>query len=447
MTVQTAPAAAPVIDIAHMEHVLTDRLDDAGSWSLLGSLLNQAGRSDAALRSHRRALTINPCDSAIWCNLGTALTARGRHDDAIACQRRSVALNPENAFHTYQSAVALRRTGDFDGTLTALERALRLSPGAAMMVWTRSQIHLQTGDYPTGFADYEARYGIPEYIYRVPTGPKWDGGPLDGKIILITLEQGFGDTLLMARYLPMLKARGAKRVVVECRDELRRLLSGMEGVDAFVRQGAMPPPIYHVHASIMSLPRLFGTTIDRVPEPVRLTIPDDARRKAAELLPPRDGRLRVGIVWSGGQAFPENAIRATTLKRFLRLLDMPGLDVYSLQMGPPEEELRGIDPAPAITALGPHLDDFADTAAVVEQLDLVVMTDSSVAHLTGSLGTPVWNLVQYVPYWIYGFTGETTPWYPSMRLLRQGRDEDWDAVIESARRDLLALAARHRQGR
>lgn len=443
MTVPMPPPAAPVLDLPTVRQRLAETPDDAELWTALGILRNQPGTRDAALLHHRRALTIDPTHAA-WGNLATTLTALGRHADSIACNRRAIALAPDALIPTFNLTTSLHKAGDFDGGLIVLERLLRLDPNNPRLRWGRSQIRLHRGNYAEGLADYECRYWLVEYNYRLHQGPRWAGEPLDGKFVMVTLEQGFGDTLLMARYLPMLKARGARRVIVELRQELRRLFAAMEGVDAFIACDAAPTPIYHTHTSIMSLPHRFGTTHDSVPPPARLTIPDEARLKAARLLGPGDGTLRVGIVWSGNSAFTDNEIRATGLDRFLRFLDVPGVTVYSLQKGPPEEELHALPPGTPITALGQEMEDFADTAAVVERLDLVIMTDSSVAHLSGSLGTPVWLLLQHVPYWIYGMSGTTTPWYPSMRLYRQGADEDWEPVFEAALRDLTALARQDR---
>lgn len=440
MTAHTPPHALPVPDTASVRRRLADQPGDADAWTALGVLLNQGGDRDAAALRHRRALAVAPTRSAAWGNLAVALMGGGRHARAAACGRMAVATAPDDPTAYFNLAAALYKTGDFAADKVALDRLIQLQPDNPSLLWGRAQVRLHEGDYERGFADYECRYWLPEYHYRIHRGPRWDGGPLDGRFIMVTVEQGFGDTLLMARYLPMLKARGARRVMVELRGELRRLFAPMAGVDAFIEPEAAPTPIYHVHTSIMSLPHRFGTTVGSVPPPVRLTIPDEARAKAARLLGPDDSRLKVGIVWSGNNAFSDNAIRATTLNRFLRFLEVPGVAVYSLQKGPPEEELRSLPPGTPIVALGPDLDDFADTAAVVERLDLVVMTDSSVAHLAGSLGTPVWNLLQHVPYWVYGRSGATTPWYPSMRLYRQGPDEDWEPVFDAAARDLRALA-------
>lgn len=444
MIVPTPPPAPSVLDGPTVQRRLIETPDDAELWTALGILRNQDGTRDTALLHHRRALTIDPTHAAAWGNLATALTALGRHADSITCNRRASALAPDALIPNFNLAASLYKAGDFDSGLIVLDHLLRLEPNNPGLRWSRSQIRLHRGNYAEGLAEYECRYWLAEYRYRLHQGPRWTGEPLDGKFVMVTLEQGFGDTLLMARYLPMLKARGARRVIVELRDELRRLFASMEGVDAFIAQNATPTPIYHTHTSIMSLPHRFGTTHDSMPPPARLTIPNEARLKAARLLGPGDGTLRIGIVWSGSNAFADNAIRATALDRFLRFLDVPGVTVYSLQKGPPEEELRALPPGTPITALGPEMEDFADTAAVVERLDLVIMTDSSVAHLAGSLGTPVWLLLQHVPYWVYGMSDTTTPWYPSMRLYRQGADENWEPVFEAALRDLTALAGQGR---
>lgn len=432
----------PQPTLAEVKRFLAEHPGDSDGLNSLGVLLNQEGEREAAILHYRRALAAAPDHAVVWNNLALISTATGRHVRAIACARVAVALAPDHPTACLNLSAALYKSGDFATDLTVLERLVRLQPDNPSLAWGRAQVRLHQGDYAQGFADYETRYWLREYHYRIHQGPRWAGEPLDGRFVMVTLEQGFGDTLLMARYLPMLKARGVRRVIVELRDELRRLFAAMEGVDAFIAKDAAPTPIYHVHTSIMSLPLRFGTTIDSVPPPVRLTVPDEARAKAARLLGADGGGLKVGIVWSGSDAFADNAIRATSLKRFLRFARIPEVCLYSLQKGPPEEELSALPSGTPITALGPELEDFADTAAVVEQLDLVIMTDSSVAHLAGSLGTPVWTLIQHVPYWIYGMSGATTPWYPSMRLYRQGPEEDWEPVFDAVERDLHALAER-----
>ncbi|WP_431857358.1 tetratricopeptide repeat protein [Azospirillum sp.] len=435
--------AQTVIDIPFVERLLTADPHNGGAWSTLGVLLRRTGKMHAAAACHRRGLGTEPENGAVWSNLGNVLTEMGQHDLAVAAHERAYTLTPDSLSLAFNYAIGLRKAGRFTAALAVLERALRLDPDNAQLLWERSLSCLQVGRYARGLEDYEARRGIPSYRNRIAPGTPWDGGPLEGRTIFLSTEQGFGDTLLAARYVPLVKAKGG-RVVMECHPELRRILADV-GADEFVPAGA-PFPHYDVQASLMSLPMLLGTRYDSVPAPVRITVPGASREKAARMVGPDDGALKVGIVWSGRVTFADNARRATGLDQFLRFAGIPGVRLYSLQKGPPESQLAELGTTALVTPLGPMFEDFGDTAAAIERLDLVMMTDSSVAHLAGSLGKPIWNLVQYVPYWIYGHEGDRTPWYPSMRLFRQGIEEDWTPVFAQAHRALADLAAQRRNG-
>ncbi|WP_395454119.1 hypothetical protein ACHMW5_07965 (plasmid) [Azospirillum melinis] len=454
--VSSAPAPAPVpapapaasqgshgLSIEMLEGMLEQKPRDPNVWSALGALLRQAGKPEAAIACQRRALEIDQRHVGAWTNLGNVLGDVEQYADAIAAQEHAVVLSGGNANLLSNLVVALRHGCRFNRALEILDVALRARPNDPGLLWDRALTLLQVGRYAEGFRDYDSRLSLPSYQNRIADGTMWDGGPLDGKTILLTTEQGFGDVLLTARYAPMVKARGG-RVLLECHPELHRLLSGLEGIDGFVRAGTPYPP-YDVHCPLMSLPHRLGTTIDTVPPPTRLTVTAEAREKAARLVPGPDGTIKVGIIWSGRVTFKDNARRATTLSRFLRFLNVPNVRLYSIQKGPPETELETLGTSTLITPLGQHFNDFADTAAVLERLDLVIMTDSSVAHLAGSLGRPVWNLLQFMPYWVYGDGkgewADTTPWYPSMRLFRQTTPGDWDSVFAAAEQALRQLVA------
>lgn len=431
--------------MTRLEAALAANPRDGGAWSMLGHLLRRVGKLDGAIACHRRGLEFAPENPSIWSNLGNALVEAGRFDEALAAHAEALRLEPLAPAFLFNSAVALRKAGRFKDTLAMIERAAAGGTATPELRWERALARLQIGDYVHGFTDYEARRGLASYHGRPPSERAWNGGSLDGRSLFLFTEQGFGDAILAARYMPLVRERGG-RVLYECHPELRRVLSGV-GVDSVLQPGS-PPPAFDVEASQMSLPGLFGTTPASIPPPVTLTVPDSSREKAAHRLGAREpGTLRVGIVWSGRVTFADNGRRATSLARFLRFAEVPGVRLYSLQKGPPEAELADSGVAGhLVTPLGPELDDFADTAAMLEQLDLVIMTDSSVAHLAGSLGTPVWNLVQYVPYWIYGFSGDRTPWYPTMRLFRQGPDQDWEPVFARAA-DALRDEVRRVNGR
>lgn len=436
----TASQAGQGLSIAMLERMLAEQPRDPNVWSALGALLRQQGKSQQAIACQHRALGFDPNHAGAWTNLGNVLADQERYAEAIAAHEKAVALSRGALSYITNYIVALRHGCQFDRALQVLDHALKADPANVQLRWDRVLTLLQLGRYAEGLRDYDCRLALPSYQNRKPPGQMWDGSPLNGRTILINTEQGFGDALLTARYVPLVKARGG-RVILECHPELGRVLDGLPGVDAVMPAGA-PWPAYDVYCPLMSLPERLGTTLDTVPPPTPITVPADARAKAASLVPAGADTLNVGIIWSGRVTFKDNTRRATNLTRFLRFLEVPSVRLFSLQKGPPEAELDTLGTSLLVTPLGPHFSDFADTAAVLERLDLIIMTDSSVAHLAGSLGRPVWNLLQYMPYWIYGHATERTPWYPSMRLFRQKNPGDWDQVfaeVEQALRDVVAL--------
>ncbi|MEM1178787.1 MAG: hypothetical protein AAGM22_10630, partial [Acidobacteriota bacterium] len=262
--------------------------------------------------------------------------------------------------------------------------------------------------------------------------------------LLILREQGFGDFLFASRFLPAAKKLGG-RVVVTCRRELIPLFKHVEGIGELFEEPHPRPPSMEVPKTeficpLMDLPGLFNASFERMTPPLALSVPADARARVAPLLERCGRRLKVGIVWSGSVTFRGNAKRSVRLERFLDLANAPGVQLISLQKGPRRSELEESGASPAVLDAAPYLDDFADTAALVQGLDLVIMTDSAVAHLAGTLGVPVWNLLPFLPYWLYGPEGDETPWYPSMRLFRQPSPGDWDSVFAEVRRNLHTLA-------
>jgi ADP-heptose:LPS heptosyltransferase len=266
--------------------------------------------------------------------------------------------------------------------------------------------------------------------------PRWQGEDLSGKRLLLTTEQGFGDTILAARFIPLLAARyptGALQLV--CKPELQRVLAGLPAQLLDAMPGAGSADYY---CPLMSLMGMLGIDDHNVPPPTPLSIPAAAREKFTWLAGHAPGRRKVGIVWSGSLTFKDNAKRAAGLEQFLALAELPHLQCYSFQKGPREEDLKTHAATPLICDLAPHLADFADTAAAVMHMDLIVMTDSSLAHLASSLGKPVLNLLQYKPYWLYGTDARMNAWYPAMRALRQQQPGEWSTVFAAAREILSA---------
>ena len=416
------------------EHLLRLHPGHAPSWSDLGVTLRLRGHPAEALICTRRALELAPDFLAPLKNLGNMLKDLGRIDEAIASHRQAVASDPQDATAWHNFAIALIQARQFKEAIDAIDQAIALSPSDQTMIFERALVHLRCGRYPEGWRDYESRWAMPAAGKRSFPLPKWDGSSLAGASIYIHAEQGFGDSILAARFLPALKRTGA-HVNLECRDELRRLFTGLDGVDEMFGPGVYPTAA-RAQCPMMSLPGFLGIRAETIPPPARLNVPAEARRKAAALIPANNRIFKVGIVWSGSVTFQENKWRSCGVEHFLRLLEVPGVRLCSLQKGPPREDLRKLGTSLVIEDIADHLEDFADTAAVLERLDLVIMTDSSTAHLAGSLGLPCWNLLQYVPYWIYDTGIDRTPWYPSMRLFRQRRWGDWTSVVEDVCRAL-----------
>jgi hypothetical protein len=304
------------------------------------------------------------------------------------------------------------------------------------------------GDLARGLAELEWRWQLPGYTSEGEAFFRtfWDGGNLAGRTILLHDEQGFGDTIHHARFLPLVKARGG-RVILRCQPALGRLLAGLDGADQVlgIARGE-PLPAFDVHAPLMSLPHLLGTTLATIPAnvPYLRPSPDDVTRWAARLAADPDlPDFRVGLVWAGSPLHANDSRRSLSLDA-LEVLAQPGASFYSLQKdaaaaaaATPPAGLRLID-------LGPNLHDFAETAAAVSRLDLVITVDTAVGHLAGALGRPVWLLLSAVHDTRWMTEREDTPWYPTMRLFRQRPGETWGPVLQRVRAELATAA---RQGR
>lgn len=403
--------------------------DDPGIWTNLAAALRQKRNFEAAAAACSRAISLRPGDPALLSNRANVLKDMNRLPESINLHERAVKLEPQNPMVLHNFSTALRDAGEFERALKYCNAACELAPENAGYQLDRAMLHLYLGHAEDGWRTFEWRWRTGELNELLPEIPFWRGEDLVGKDVVVFPEQGFGDTIFATRYLPLLKARGA-RVRLVCKQPLYRLFSGLEGCDELLPFGG-EAPLADFKCPMMSLPGLLNPSLTDGPPPVKLNIPEAAVRKARTALGPRrNERLRVGIVWSGSLSFKNNANRAVSLRQFLPLAEQFGVQFYSLQKGPRSTDLREFGAEPLVIDLDPYINDFADTAAFIRALDLVIMTDSSVAHLCGSLNAPVWNLIQFVPYWLYGGDETTTPWYPSMKLFRQKRPGDWEPVFE-----------------
>jgi len=411
------------------------------AYATLGLACRRLGRLEEAVGYYRCALGFAPGDPGVLNNLGVTLQDLGQLDPAAACFRQSIAAQPDAAYPYLNLALAARDAMRVDEAITAARTATRLAPALAEAHTALGFGLLLKGELEEGFAEYEWRSRMADFPSprrSFPT-PPWDGRDITGRTLLIHDEQGVGDTIMLARYAPLLQARGI-RVFVECNTQLVRLLSAMPGIDGVIgRFDALPP--HDVHVALASLPHRLGTMLYTIPADGPYLRPEPALAAAwAERLSGARG-LRVGLVWAGNPEFKADSIRSPRLKGFLPLLDTPGVAFYGLQKGPGRQDLEAVASLPAsFTDLGPEIADFADTAAIMENLDLVISSCTAPAHLAGALGRPVWTVLPFAPDWRWLDSGLCTPWYPTMRLFRQDRRGDWTPVMARVRNALQTLA-------
>jgi len=412
----------------------------------LGCALQATGRAELAAESYRRTLALDPTFVPAMINLGSLLQSSGERgpnaepllDEALGLFRAVTELAPGIPDGWINLGFALERNTRLAEAREAYDRALAIDASLADARFNRSLVLLAQGDYPAGWQDYEARWAATGFPRPAFGGPEWDGRALDGKSVFLYTEQGFGDAIQFIRYLPMLAERGG-RALLRCQPELRRLFEGVRGVAGIVAPDEVPA--FDFHCSLLSLARVFGTTLDTIPAEVPYLRVDPVLAAAWRgRLGDAGGALRVGLVWSSQSRMPDAAGKSMALEALAPLRGIRGVRYYSLQVGSAAREAAA-GPVPMADLTG-GIADFSDTAALVDCLDLVVSVDTAVAHLAGAMAKPVWTLLRYAPDWRWYPDAPQSRWYPTMRLYRQRARGDWRALAEEVARDLRGLAAR-----
>jgi tetratricopeptide (TPR) repeat protein len=407
------------------ERVLALAPEHVNACKNLGDVLLLAGKHEAAIAQYLRALALTPDSAEVHSNLGLALARQGKVEVAIVCLERALQLKPDYAEACNNLGQIRELLGDFDGPASQYKRALQLKPDYAEAAFNQSLLELLAGDFSMGLRTYERRWGVSVKPHNF-SQPQWRGEPLHGARILLHAEQGLGDTLQFLRYVPMVQAAGGS-VVLAVQSAVRRLAAKLPGGADMVASGDAVPEV-DWQCPLLSLPLAFGTTLDTIPGTVPyLSVPEEALQKAATVEWPAVG-LRVGIVWAGNAAHAKDRYRSLPLTYLEPLLRTEGVHFFSLQMGPEAAQLAAIQVP--VTNLGHMIGDMADTAALIQQLDLVIAVDTSVVHLAGALGKPVWLMLPFSPDWRWRLDREDSPWYPTMRLFRQPKFDDWHSVVK-----------------
>ena len=438
----------------------------ADGWYALGLAEMQTGKTEAAIAAWQKAVRCEPRHGAAWINLGIALAELARPAEAEQAfrqgqpllpdlpeaygnlaivlgqlnraaegeeqARKALTLRPDDPDILNNLAMLLHQQQRLDEALAVYDRSLSLRPDNPRARFNRSLVLLQKGDWAEGWQEREWRLkgGVGNASPRSFPQPEWAGEDIAGKRILLYAEQGFGDSLQFLRFCQDVAKRGAE-VVVELPKALARLATSTPGVAQVVTAGE-PLPAFDLHMPLMSLPRILGTRVETVPAPIPyLTAPPSDWTERLD-----GAKLKVGLVWAGDSRSHDplaSAIdkrRSLSLAQFKPLLGMPGIQFVSLQKGPAAAQIRRLDKALRPKEVIEDGWDFADTAAAVQALDLVISVDTAVAHLAGALGKPVWILSRFDGCWRWLSDRSDTPWYPNARLFRQPSAEDWASVLE-----------------
>jgi len=410
----------------------------------LATTLKLLGRRKEAIAEFQAVVAAAPGDVKALNNLGDALRDDGQIEQAIAIQQQAIALDPKNSgAHNNLGAALVRRALStdparlFDEAIDEFHQAILCDPRNSESRLNLGMTYLLQGDFERGWQYYEGREAINSSQRPMTSAPHWDGCDISGKTILLYHEQGLGDTIQFIRYAPLVARRGAN-VIVACPRALLRLLQCVPNVRQFLAAGDPIPP-HDFRCRLTSLPFIFQTRIDTIPAEKSYLAPDWQLVEQWKSRLPQDARKKIGLVWAGNPSHANDHNRSLSLSDFAPLAEVrESVQFFTLQKGPPAIQTQSAPPNVSLLDFTADLHDFADTAALISQFDLVIAADTAVAHLSAAMGRPTWLLVGNVPDWRWMLGRTDSPWYPTMRLFRQPPSAGWDIPIQQIR---LALRA------
>lgn len=422
----------------YCRQVLSRQENNAIAHNCLANVLQEQGDFDEAQKHYQASLEQGADKAEIYGNLGNLFHAKGEFEASKAWYEKSLAESPKSAATLGSLGFLYFRYGHFADARRCFDQALKIEPHNPGIRWNRSLLLLLQGEFKQGWMDYEARLTamgtVSQMGRRVFEKPRWEGKPIGSKTLLVHAEQGLGDTLQFCRYLDQIKDR-VGRIVFECQPVLQGVLEDLDAVDELVTD--VDGIEFDYYVPLLSLPGICATDFDNIPASNQYLHAD--ANKVAEWKKQIDGPGKlIGLVWAGNPDNPSDKRRSLDLAQLQALFDVPGVSFYSLQKGPATAQLERF---PQIHNLESQLTDFAETAAAIANLDLVITVDTAVAHLAGAMGKPVWNLVYFPADWRWFMDREDSPWYPSMRLFRQTSVEDWSPVLTSLSKALAEFAA------
>jgi tetratricopeptide (TPR) repeat protein len=428
--------------LACFERALALKPDHFEALNNRGSALRNLKVPAQALASYDLALAIKPDYAEAHYNRGNALLGLMRPAEALASFERALAIKPDYAQALNNRGNALRILRRHAEALASFDKAVAIKPDYAETHWNRSCLWLLLADFDRGWKEYEWRWKTQEFAFgrRDFAQPQWRGEePLAGRTILLHAEQGYGDAIQFVRYAPLVAARGAK-VILEVPPPLTALFSRTAGVALVIGRGATLPE-FDCHCPLVGLPLAFKTRLATIPAAVPyLSAAQDRVIKWQQRLPPPRKR-RIGIAWAGNPAFKGDQTRSIGLARLSPLLAVAGVEFLSLQRDLRDGDRDILRSNSHVMQVGDAIEDFGDAAAIMSSVDLVISSDTSVAHLAGAMGKPVWVLLQYDADWRWLLGRGDSPWYPTARLFRQPDIDDWEGVVARLMEELAAAVA------
>lgn len=406
----------------------------------LGIILRKLERFDEAIAAYQNVAQIAPNHPEVFYNLGNIYLDLDRFEEAIASYQRAIQISPNFAQALNSLGTAYRQQGRLNEAIVCIEKAIAIHSDYTEAHFNLASTLLLAGDLPRGFAEFEYRLKSQNFadVYQSFHQPQWDGSPLDGKTILLYSDAALGDTIQAVRYIPQVVERGGG-VILRSKESFRRLLQNGTGVDRFITE-ADELPDFDVFAPLLSLPYILNTTLQTIPNRVPYIFPLSSE---SDLLCPTPDAMKVGIVWSSGYRSASYELKkfyrskSCDLSLFEPILSMPNICFYSLQLEQDVEAIKKFSDRPNIINLSDKIHDFADTANIIAQLDLMITVDTAVAHLAGAMAKPVWVLIPFAPDWRWMLEREGSPWYPTMRLFRQKQLGDWQEVLGRVRDALI----------
>lgn len=415
--------------LIHLQEAVTRKPDFPEALNHLGIVLDTLGDKEKAISSFRRAILLKKDFAEALNNYGNVLQKQGDPVQAQEVYLRVLAIKPDYYEAHCNLGGALHQQGRLQEALVSFQNALSICPDFPSAHYNESLVRLLMGDFALGWKKYEWRWLSRDFQPHGLTQPMWEGDRLEGRTILIHCEQGFGDSVQFVRYLPLVKGMGG-RIVLLCPPPLEPLFQTMAGIDILITRPSSIP-LCSCRVPLLSLPMVLGTTLDSIPREIPYLSADPERvARFREYFVGSAGKSKIGLVWRGNPQLKNDRNRSMHPRFLARLLDRPGCVFVNLQKDTKKSDLDCFSGRDSFFDLSAALVDYADTAALITLLDLVISVDTSVIHLAGALGCPGWVLLPKVPDWRWLLDCDDSPWYPSIRLFRQTMPGDWDGVMD-----------------